>query len=153
MNDINRGKLCALRRMLEDSHSQVRQATAAEILGEVLNDEEFELNDLVDWEHGGNLSDWSDPASRSYAVASGVGRVGQKESDIIEEMRAFGREYLAEDRDPSEAIRTIREQFGLLQGEFARIIGSSPATMSRALTGNQKSMQHVLAAMAEFFGE
>ena len=131
MNDINRGKLCALRRMLEDSHSQVRQATAAEILGEVLNDEEWEVSDGSDW------SDWSDG----------------RESDIIEEMRAFGREYLAEDRDPSEAIRTIREQFGLLQGEFARIIGSSPATMSRALTGNQKSMQHVLAAMAEFFGE
>ena len=150
MNDINRGKLIALKRMLEDPHSQVRQATAAELLGEVLNDEEFELNDLVDWEHDGGVSDWSDPASRSYAVASGV---GQKESDMIEELRAFGREYLAEDHDPSEAIRTIREQFGLLQGEFARIIGSSPATMSRALTGNQKSMQHVLAAMAEFFGE
>ena len=102
---------------------------------------------MSDWSDD---SDWSDPASRSYAVASGG---GQKESDIIEEMRSFGREYLAEDRDPSEAIRTIREQFGLLQGEFARIIGSSPATMSRALTGNQKSMQHVLAAMAEFFGE
>ena len=141
MNDINRGKMIALKRMLEDQHSQVRQATAAEILGEVLNDEEFELNDLVDWEHGGNLSDWSDKSD------------GSDRSDIIEEMRSFGREYLAEDRDPSEAIRTIREQFGLLQGEFARIIGSSPATMSRALTGNQKSMQHVLAAMAEFFGE
>ena len=138
MNDINRGKLCALRRMLEDPHSQVRQATAAEILGEVLNDEEFEVNDLVDWGRCGEVSDWSD---------------GSDKSDIIEEMRAFGREYLAEDRNPSEAIRTIREQFGLLQGEFARIIGSSPATMSRALTGNQKSMQHVLAAMAEFFGE
>ena len=131
MNDINRGKLIALKRMLEDPHSQVRQATAAELLGEVLNDEEWEVSDGSDW------SDWSDG----------------RESDIIEEMRAFGREYLAEDRDPSEAIRTIREQFGLLQGEFARIIGSSPATMSRALTGNQKSMQHVLAAMAEFFGE
>ena len=141
MNDINRGKLVALKRLLEDPHSQVRQATAAEILGEVLNDEEFELNDLVDWEHGGNLSDWSDKSD------------GSDRSDIIEEMRSFGREYLAEDRDPSEAIRTIREQFGLLQGEFARIIGSSPATMSRALTGNQKSMQHILAAMAEFFGE
>lgn len=141
MNDINRGKLCALRRMLEDSHSQVRQATAAEILGEVLNDEEFELNDLADWEHEGGVSDWSDKSD------------GSDRSDIIEEMRSFGREYLAEDRDPSEAIRTIRERFGLLQEEFARIIGSSPATMSRALTGNQKSMQHVLAAMAEFFGE
>ena len=141
MNDINRGKLCALRRMLEESHSQVRQATAAEILGEVLNDEEFELNDLADWEHEGGVSDWSDKSD------------GSDRSDIIEEMRSFGREYLAEDHDPSEAIRTIREQFGLLQGEFARIIGSSPATMSRALTGNQKSMQHVLAAMAEFFGE
>ena len=141
MNDINRGKLCALRRMLEDSHSQVRQATAAEILGEVLNDEEFELNDLADWEHEGGVSDWSDKSD------------GSDRSDIIEEMRSFGREYLAEDRDPSEAIRTIREQFGLLQGEFARIIGLSPATMSRDLTGNQKSMQHVLAAMAEFFGE
>ena len=142
MNDINRGKLCALRRMLEDSHSQVRQATAAEILGEVLNDEEFEVNDLVDWGRG----------EREDFVGQ-VGLVGQKESDMIEELRAFGREYLAEDHDPSEAIRTIREQFGLLQGEFARIIGSSPATMSRALTGNQKSMQHILAAMAEFFGE
>lgn len=141
MNDINREKMIALKRMLEDPHSQVRQATAAELLGEVLNDEEFELNDLVDWEHGGNLSDWSDKSD------------GSDRSDIIEEMRAFGREYLAEDRDPSEAIRTIREQFGLLQGEFARIIGTSPVTMSRALTGNQKSMQHVLAAMAEFFGE
>ena len=141
MNDINRGKMIALKRMLEDPHSQVRQATAAELLGEVLNDEEFELNDLVDWEHDGGVSDWSDKSDRS------------DRSDIIEEMRAFGREYLAEDRDPSEAIKTIREQFGLLQGEFARIIGSSPATMSRALTGNQKSMQHVLAAMAEFFGE
>ena len=145
MNDINRGKLCALRRMLEDPHSQVRQATAAELLGEVLNDEEFELNDLVDWGRG-ERDDFVGQVGQ-------VGLVGQKESDIIEEMRAFGREYLAEDRDPSEAIRTIREQFGLLQGEFARIIGSSPATMSRALTGNQKSMQHVLAAMAEFFGE
>ena len=141
MNDINRGKLCALRRMLEDPHSQVRQATAAELLGEVLNDEEFEVTDLVDWGRGGEVSDWSDGSDRS------------DKSDIIEEMRAFGREYLAEDHDPSEAIRTIREQFGLLQGEFARIIGSSPATMSRALTGNQKSMQHILAAMAEFFGE
>ena len=141
MNDINRGKMIALKRMLEDPHSQVRQATAAELLGEVLNDEEFELNDLVDWEHEGGVPDWSDKSDRS------------DRSDIIEEMRAFGREYLAEDRDPSEAIKTIREQFGLLQGEFARIIGSSPATMSRALTGNQKSMQHVLAAMAEFFGE
>ena len=141
MNDINRGKLVALKRLLEDQHSQVRQATAAEILGEVLNDEEFEVTDLVDWGRGGEVSDWSDGSDRS------------DKSDIIEEMRAFGREYLAEDRDPSEAIRTIREQFGLLQGEFARIIGSSPATMSRALTGNQKSMQHVLAAMAEFFGE
>lgn len=141
MNNINRGKMIALKRMLEDPHSQVRQATAAELLGEVLNDEEFELNDLVDWEHEGGVPDWSDKSD------------GSDRSDIIEEMRAFGREYLAEDRDPSEAIRTIREQFGLLQGEFARIIGSSPATMSRALTGNQKSMQHVLAAMAEFFGE
>lgn len=131
MNDINRGKMIALKRMLEDPHSQVRQATAAELLGEVLNDEEWEVSDGSDW------SDWSDG----------------RESDIVEEMRKFGREYLAEDRDPSEAIRTIREQFGLLQGEFARIIGTSPATMSRALTGNQKSMQHVLAAMAEFFGE
>ena len=131
MNDINRGKMIALKRMLEDPHSQVRQATAAELLGEVLNDEEWEVSDGSDW------SDWSDG----------------RESDIVEEMRKFGRKYLAEDRDPSEAIRTIREQFGLLQGEFARIIGSSPATMSRALTGNQKSMQHVLAAMAEFFGE
>ena len=141
MNDINRGKLVALKRLLEDQHSQVRQATAAEILGEVLNDENFEVNDLVDWGRGGEVSDWSDGSDRS------------DKSDMIEELRAFGREYLAEDRDPSEAIRTIREQFGLLQGEFARIIGSSPATMSRALTGNQKSMQHVLAAMAEFFGE
>lgn len=145
MNDINRGKMIALKRMLEDPHSQVRQATAAELLGEVLNDEEFELNDLVDWGRG-ERDDFVGQVGQ-------VGLVGQKESDIIEEMRAFGREYLAEDRDPSEAIRTIREQFGLLQGEFARIIGSSPATMSRALTGNQKSMQHVLAAMAEFFGE
>ena len=142
MNDINRGKMIALKRMLEDPHSQVRQATAAELLGEILNDEEFEMSDLVPWENeGGN------------DFVGQVGRVGQRESDIVEELRAFGREYLAEDRDPSEAIRTIREQFGLLQGEFARIIGSSPATMSRALTGNQKSMQHVLAAMAEFFGE
>ena len=145
MNDINRGKMIALKRMLEDPHSQVRQATAAELLGEVLNDEEFELNDLVDWGRG-ERDDFVGQVGQ-------VGLVGQKESDIIEEMRAFGREYLAEDRDPSEAIRTIREQFGLLQGEFARIIGTSPATMSRALTGNQKSMQHVLAAMAEFFGE
>ena len=145
MNDINRGKLIALKRMLEDPHSQVRQATAAELLGEVLNDEEFELNDLVDWGRG-ERDDFVGQVGQ-------VGLVGQKESDIIEEMRAFGREYLAEDRDPSEAIRTIREQFGLLQGEFARIIGLSPATMSRDLTGNQKSMQHVLAAMAEFFGE
>lgn len=145
MNDINRGKMIALKRMLEDPHSQVRQATAAELLGEVLNDEEFELNDLVDWGRG-ERDDFVGQVGQ-------VGLVGQKESDIIEEMRAFGREYLAEDRDPSEAIRTIREQFGLLQGEFARIIGLSPATMSRALTGNQKSMQHVLAAMAEFFGE
>ena len=144
MNDINRGKMIALKRLLEDQHSQVRQATAAEILGEVLNDEEFEVTDLVDWGRGGEVSDWSDGSDKSDK---------SDKSDIIEEMRKFGREYLAEDRDPSEAIRTIREQFGLLQGEFARIIGSSPATMSRALTGNQKSMQHILAAMAEFFGE
>ena len=147
MNDINRGKLVALKRLLEDPHSQVRQATAAEILGEVLNDEEFEVTDLVDWGRGGEVSDWSD----GFDGSDGSDKSDM--SDIIEEMRAFGREYLAEDRDPSEAIRTIREQFGLLQGEFARIIGSSPATMSRALTGNQKSMQHILAAMAEFFGE
>ena len=126
MRESNRGRLSALREMLADQQSRLRQGAAAEILEDVLKDE--------------RESDRSDRSDGSDE--------GRKESGI----REFGREIFSEDISLSEAVPAIRERFGLTQGELARMIGSSPAALSRAMNGNERSIRHVLAAMTEFFG-
>ena len=49
MQDINRGKLCALKTLLE-GNSQIDPADAAAVLGEVLTDEDFEDDPVLDWD-------------------------------------------------------------------------------------------------------
>jgi len=51
MQDINRGKLCTLKTLLE-GNSQIDPADAASVLGEVLCDEDFD--------DGGLDDDWND---------------------------------------------------------------------------------------------
>ncbi|MBP5531577.1 MAG: hypothetical protein J6Y54_06085 [Lentisphaeria bacterium] len=48
MYDINRGKLCTLKTLLE-GNSQIDPADAAAVLGEVLTDEDFEDDPVPDW--------------------------------------------------------------------------------------------------------
>jgi|GEM_PF-4090535 len=48
MQDINRGKLCTLKTLLE-GNSQIDPADAASVLGEVLCDEDFDEG-LDDWD-------------------------------------------------------------------------------------------------------
>ena len=49
MRDINRGKLCTLKTLLE-GNSQIDPADAASVLGEVLTDEDFEEDPVLDWD-------------------------------------------------------------------------------------------------------
>jgi hypothetical protein len=49
MYDINRGKLCTLKTLLE-GNSQIDPADAAAVLGEVLTDEDFDEG-LDDWDN------------------------------------------------------------------------------------------------------
>ena len=130
MNEFTRGRLSALRMMLADQQSRLRQGAAAEILKEVLMDE------------GENRQDPPSP--------EGLRRISR--AGGLEEIREFGRKLFCDDISLSEAVKTIRERFGLRQGDLARMIGSSPAALSRAMNGNERSIRHVLAAMAEFFG-
>ena len=51
MRDINRGKLCTLKTLLE-GNSQIDPADAAFVIGEVLTDEDFD--------DGGLDDDWDD---------------------------------------------------------------------------------------------
>lgn len=138
MREFNRGQLSALKEMLADPQSHIRQTTAADILGNVLKDESAWEAILSD------ESDGSDPSSPDGCAAAS--RAGG-----LEEIREFGRKLFCEDISLSEAVRKIRERFGLTQGELARMIGSSPAALSRAMNGNERSIRHVLAAMTEFF--
>ena len=48
MYDLNRGKLCTLKTLLE-GNSQIDPADAAAVLGEVLTDEDFEDDPALDW--------------------------------------------------------------------------------------------------------
>ena len=50
----------------------------------------------------------------------------------LDEIRKFGRKVLA-DEGTIPAIRLICDRFGLRNCDFARMIGSSPATLSRYL--------------------
>lgn len=49
MRDLNRGKLCTLKTLLE-GNSQIDPADAAAVLGEVLTDEDFEDDPIADWD-------------------------------------------------------------------------------------------------------
>ena len=49
MTDLNRGKLCTLKTMF-DGNSQIDPADAAAVLGEVLMDEDFEDDPVLDWD-------------------------------------------------------------------------------------------------------
>jgi hypothetical protein len=49
MQDINRGKLCTLKTLLE-GNSQIDPADAARVLGDVLTDEDFDEG-LDDWDN------------------------------------------------------------------------------------------------------
>ena len=49
MRDINRGKLCTLKTLLE-GNSQIDPADAAFVIGEVLTDEDFEDDPVLDWD-------------------------------------------------------------------------------------------------------
>ena len=50
MNDLNRGKLCTLKTLLE-GNSQIDPAEAASVIGDVLCDEDFD-EALDDWDDG-----------------------------------------------------------------------------------------------------
>ncbi len=49
MRDINRGKLCTLKTLLE-GNSQIDPADAAQVLGDVLTDEEFDDGGIDGWD-------------------------------------------------------------------------------------------------------
>ena len=49
MRDINRGKLCTLKTLFE-GNSQIDPADAAAVLGEVLTDEDFEEDPVLDFD-------------------------------------------------------------------------------------------------------
>ena len=49
MRDINRGKLCTLKTLLE-GNSQIDPADAAFVIGEVLCDEDFEDDGIDGWD-------------------------------------------------------------------------------------------------------
>ena len=49
MYDINRGKLCTLKTLLEGD-SQIDPAAAAAVLGEVLTNEDFEEDPVLDFD-------------------------------------------------------------------------------------------------------
>ena len=49
MRDINRGKLCTLQPLLE-GNSQLDPAGAAQVLGDVLTDEEFDDGGIDGWD-------------------------------------------------------------------------------------------------------
>ena len=70
----------------------------------------------------------------------------------MEMIRDYGREILASDSGTIPAIRMICEHFGLHDYEFARLIGSSPASLSRYLHGVSRESS-VLMRLAEFFGD
>ena len=60
MRDLNRGKLCTLKTLME-GNSQIDPADAAAVLGEVLVDEEFD-DEFDGWD--GDPGDWDeDPES------------------------------------------------------------------------------------------
>ena len=57
MYDINRGKLCTLKTLLE-GNSQIDPADAAAVLGEVLMDEDFDDGGLDDdWDDNDNTEE------------------------------------------------------------------------------------------------
>ena len=57
MRDINRGKLCTLKTLLE-GNSQIDPADAAAVLGEVLMDEDFDDGGLDDdWDDNDNTEE------------------------------------------------------------------------------------------------
>lgn len=70
----------------------------------------------------------------------------------MEMIRDYGREILASESGTIPAIRMICEHFGLRDYEFARLIGSSRASLSRYLNGDYKERSSVLPLMTEFFG-
>ena len=49
MQNINRGKLCTLKTLLE-GNSQIDPADAAQVLGDVLTDEEFDDGGIDGWD-------------------------------------------------------------------------------------------------------
>ena len=49
MRDINRGKLCTLKTLLE-GNSQIDPADVAQVLGDVLTDEEFDDGGIDGWD-------------------------------------------------------------------------------------------------------
>ena len=49
MQNINRGKLCTLKTLLE-GNSQIDPADAARVLGDVLTDEEFDDGGIDGWD-------------------------------------------------------------------------------------------------------
>ena len=58
MRDLNRGKLCTLQTLLE-GNSQIDPADAAQVLGDVLTDEEFDDGGIDGWDDGG-IDGWDD---------------------------------------------------------------------------------------------
>lgn len=59
MYDINRGKLCTLKTLLE-GNSQIDPADAAAVIGEVLTDEDFEDDPIADWDDTDNHDNGED---------------------------------------------------------------------------------------------
>lgn len=78
--------------------------------------------------------------------------IAEKTDRKLAEIREYGREVLSSDSGTIPAIRMICEHFGLRDYEFARLIGSSPASLSRYLHGVSRESS-VLMRLAEFFGD
>lgn len=70
---------------------------------------------------------------------------------VFGDVIAYGREIVEQGAGLVEAVRMIRDHFGLTQGEFAAILGTSQTTVSMAETdtGYRRTL---LAKMAELFG-
>ena len=78
--------------------------------------------------------------------------ITEKTDRKLAEIREYGREVLSGKEGTIPAIRLICDRFGFRDYEFARLIGSSPAALSRYMNSRVRSSE-VLARLTEFFGD
>ena len=135
MNEKSIGILYALRQLYSADGTTLPRKAVAGLIDDVL------------------AADRVAPGGERSAVGLTASRAsGPARPDWRENIRAYGREVIAQGAGLIPAIRLIREEFGLSQKDFAELIGTSETTLSMAMTG-KKERETLICKMTEFFGE